>query len=280
VIAKWLTFGRLRWVYHVQDIHPEISFVGKSKTLFFRLLRKLDSKFIRNSNKTVTLSHDMKMALLERHDISNKHIEVANNFVPTFEKSTSNNYQTLAMDKKKGRIIYIFSGNIGTFQRVLEVARYFLDLKEFNDVLYILGDGKEKNELAALLDSHENSKRIRLLSKMPYQEANDFVSQCDFGIVSLVPEITKYAYPSKFGTYLSMGLKVLAFIDKNSELGKVISENNLGYVINNLNDFKNIISTNSVITEEERNRIKGISETLFGRDYLITKNIGIIEGVV
>ena len=274
-VVKLVTFGKLKWIYHVQDVHPEISFVDKKKTRLYQFLRKLDTLFIQSSNKTITLSKEMKSALLLRDKNLNKKIAVVNNFVEDFS-SSNYSFDLIEEDKRKGKVIYIFSGNVGKYQRVVEVVNFFLNLEQFNDVLYILGDGDELVNVEKILCDHKNRKRVRLLGRKPYNEANQIAAQCDYGIVSLNPEITKYAYPSKFATYLSMGLKVLAFIDADSQIAQEINDYQLGMIISedSLLYCKNLYSER--ISCEERYRVKGISKKLFGKEKLIRENCQIL----
>jgi hypothetical protein len=277
-IAKVLTFGKLKWVYHVQDIHPEISFVGKTKTFVYNLLKQADTYFINNANAVITLSNEMRGAINSRENIKSSPINVVNNFVEDF-KFEDRVFDFISKDKAQGKILFIFSGNVGKFQRVAEVTKFFLDTKHFNGVLYILGDGEEIPAIKELLDTHVNKSRVRLLGRKPFLEANIISSQCDYGIVSLNPEITKYAYPSKFATYISMGLKVLAFVDNNSQISTEIAEYNIGNVINNLTDFNKMMLHASKLNNEERNRIQSISKSLFDKDALVIENVKFLEDV-
>jgi hypothetical protein len=276
--VKLLTFGKLKWVYHIQDIHPEISFVSKNKSHVFSFLRRLDTFFIQSSNKAITLSEEMKSALVIRKNSLKDSIFVANNYVEEFSVSDYR-FNFLENDKRDGKIIYIFSGNVGKYQRVVEIVELFLELDEFDGILYILGDGDELPSVKKLLSDHNNKNRIRLLGRKPFDEANQLAAQCDYGIVSLNAEITKYAYPSKFATYLSMGLKVLSFIEQDSQIAKEIERHNLGDVVSNNEKFGYVISHSESLTHKERERIKAASKELFGKLELVSKNCEILESI-
>jgi len=276
--VKLLTFGKLKWVYHMQDIHPEISFVSKNKSHIYSFLRKLDTFFMQSSNKTITLSEEMKSALVTRKKGLNDSILVANNFVEEFSASTYT-FDFLENDRRDGKVIYIFSGNVGKYQRVVEIVQLFLDIDKFDGVFYILGDGDELSNVKKLLNEHNNKDRIRLLGRKPFEEANQLAAQCDYGIVSLNAEITKYAYPSKFATYLSMGLKVLAFVEQDSQISKEIKEHNLGDVISNNKTFGRVISHSENLTDVVRARIKATSKVLFGKARLVSQNCQILESI-
>lgn len=277
-MAKILTFGKLKWIYHVQDIHPEISFVGKRKTFIYELLKQLDTYFINNANLVITLSNEMRDAISERTNVKGIPIEVVNNFVEKFEFIDAT-FDFITKDKAEGKTIFIFSGNVGKFQRVAEVTKFFLNADDFNGVFYILGDGEETPTIQAILDEHINKDRVKLLGRKPFMEANAISSQCDYGIVSLNPEITKYAYPSKLATYVSMGLKVLAFVDSKSQISTEILEYNIGYVLNDQKDLNNMLLTASKLNIEERKRVESVSTKLFDKETLINDNVRVLEKI-
>ena len=53
----------------------------------------------------------------------------------------------------------------------------------------------------------------------------------DLGLVSVEPDIYRVAYPSKTLTYLGLGVPVLAIIEPESELARMIEKEGLGFVI-------------------------------------------------
>jgi glycosyltransferase involved in cell wall biosynthesis len=55
--------------------------------------------------------------------------------------------------------------------------------------------------------------------------------EADLGLVSLVPGVIAYAYPSKTATYLSEGLPVLAAVEPDSGLAREILEWGVGGVL-------------------------------------------------
>lgn len=273
VLAKASTLGKLRWVYHIQDIHPEISFIDKKKSLIYQSLVSIDSLCQKYSTANITLSEEMKKSLLSR--ATNTSYYVVNNFVEVFVRDSSS-FNFIEEDKAVGHVIYIFSGNVGKFQRVAEIVKAFIELKEINGVLYILGSGDGLPEVESILLNHPNANRVRLLGRKGFTEANQIASQCDYGIVSLTPKITKYAFPSKFATYLSMGLQVLSFVDNDSQLAHDIRELNVG-INANTSSLAQAIELCEPLTLERREAIKVISKQQFGKTHLVNQNCNLLE---
>ena len=79
-------------------------------------------------------------------------------------------------------------------------------IKEFKDVLHYMGV-LNVNGVVALL------------------------SACDVGIIPRVKDpIYNYSIPVKFYEYIAAGLPVIATVNKESELAKIVKENKLGFV--------------------------------------------------
>ena len=65
------------------------------------------------------------------------------------------------------------------------------------------------------------------------------ISKADIGLVSLSKNIYKYGYPGKIMTYLEQGKPIIAILEKESEIVKLMEQNNYGFNISDLNP-KNI----------------------------------------
>ena len=88
--------------------------------------------------------------------------------------------------------------------------------------LVLMGEGGAKAGLAHIRENAEPSRRKRLVLR-PHgtsDEARALMREADLGLVSLVPGVIAYAYPSKTATYLSEGLPVLAAVEADSSLAR------------------------------------------------------------
>lgn len=65
------------------------------------------------------------------------------------------------------------------------------------------------------------------------------IKKSDIGLVSLSPNIYKYGYPSKIMTYLELGKPIVALIEKESEIVKLMQKEDYGFSVSDLNP-KNI----------------------------------------
>lgn len=233
LLAARLSGARL--VYHLQDIYPEIGAAGglwSSHSWRHRWLLKLDTFTARRASRCVVLSDDMRDALARRgQDTSN--VVVINNFMlSSFDSAASaparsNNSAVRRYSDIQQRSKLVFAGNLGRFQGLDDLLDAFLSLEEgvCDLELHFLGDGamadtlKQKAKLAGNVHFHGHQ---------PFEAASRFIADCDAGIVSIQPDVYRFAYPSKTLTYLGLGVPLLAIVEPESGMAKDIATHKLG----------------------------------------------------
>jgi glycosyltransferase involved in cell wall biosynthesis len=218
-----------RFVYHMQDIHPEVSkFSGGrlGRGVVGRLLTWLDNQTLRRASAVVVLSEDMANTLRAR-GIAGLPLHVINNFLlDNFGVSAA---PPADLRKPAGKRRVIFAGNLGRFQNLPLLAegvatcfRSFPDLE-----LFFLGDGALLPELKARWTGND---QVRFAPFLPFSEARQLIAESDVGLVSLSPDIYRVSYPSKVLTYLGLGVPVLAVVEPNSMVARDIRDVGLGAV--------------------------------------------------
>lgn len=70
---------------------------------------------------------------------------------------------------------------------------------------------------------------------MPAHKVKSIINKADLGIVTLVNNMHKYAYPSKLLTYLQLGVPILTNTNINCDITKDIVSSNCGFWISKNN---------------------------------------------
>lgn len=219
-----------RFVYHMMDIHPEVSHYSGGRLgrgWLFRALRWLDQRTLKHSSAAVVLSEDMAATLRARPGGAKCPIRIINNFaLDTFEAGQP---APTDLAKAPDRFRVIFAGNLGRFQnlpRLTEGIGLLFDRHPRLE-LFFLGDGLALAELKNRWGDHP---QVRFGSFLPFAQAKALIAEADIGLVSLSKDIFRVAYPSKMLTYLGLGVPVLAYVEPQSALATEISDNDLGVV--------------------------------------------------
>lgn len=149
-----------------------------------------------------------------------------------------------------GRKIFIYAGNLGVAQDSMQLFNLVRTSVHNKSIGYIIvGRGSEMSRLQAdcNLIGLEN---ILFYDEIEPEELNDLLTQCHAGIVLLDPRHKSHNIPGKFLSYIGARLPIIAFTSKDSDLSRLIENNNLGIIINsadydlneyliNLNRFNN-----------------------------------------
>jgi len=220
---------RARFIYHCMDVHPE---VGRASGEFahpfiFSLLKKLDNWSCRTADPVIVLSGDMKSTLRERTGGEYFLIKVLNNFsLPSGETGSV----ALPHDFSTSKLTLFFAGNIGRFQGLEAIVSAMGLLRKRDDIEFVLmGEGAAKAGLQQMAE--ELGADVHFVGHQSVGLAKAAMQQADLGLVSLRPEIYRYAYPSKTMTYLEQGCPVLVSVELNSELAKDVENDDYGFTV-------------------------------------------------
>ena len=227
LIAARLT--RAKFVYHLQDIYPEIGAVGglwSEKNLKHKCLRWFDTLVCKKADHCIVLSEDMANTLKAR-GVVNTSISVINNFMlASFSEDNEDAKSPHDTNVKNvSDLRVVFAGNLGRFQGLDLLLQAFLEVthnKNLQIELHFVGEGAAEELLKA---SAEGSRNVFFHGHYPFEEACRLMETFDAGIVSIQPEIYRYAYPSKTLTYLGLGLPLLALVEPESALAQSIVNN-------------------------------------------------------
>lgn len=232
VIRLFTLLTRSKYIYHCQDIHPEIAKASgllKNKFLY-NILLSIDRSTCNNALYTVVLSEDMRKAMIER-GCRPDNLVIINNFelIPPDNTNVPPNLPT-SMTREKEKFRLIFAGNIGRFQRLETIIDTAHNLSDIADIEFVfIGEGVAvealKKRSGDLLD-----RTVFFYGHQSIMIARQLISDSQLAIVSLNDDIYKYAFPSKTMTYLCEDSPLLVIVNTNSELAKIVRKENLGIV--------------------------------------------------
>lgn len=216
---------KARFVYHKQDIYPEVvdgtySVAGPLRGV----LRALDAMTDRRSDRVVVLSEDMALTTMAR-SVCRDHIAVLNNFDP---------WRLDDKDRPKsprsGPVRIAYAGNLGHFQNFEAIFAALRHFRGDNRCRFdFIGDGPLRANLESLVADCELDNVTVHGYLDPIALARMLRESFDVGIVSLHPGAIRAAYPSKTMSYLRNGLPVLALVEADTELAEMLDRYRAGW---------------------------------------------------
>ena len=215
------------------DLHPEIGALsGEFRNRFvYAALQRIDRATCRRAAAIVVLSEDMRDSLLRRDPSIDSRIVVLNNFdLPDYSEPGAAH---ATPPDRTDRLRVVFTGNLGRFQGLETVVEGLtLVQHEVDAELLLMGEGAAKAGLErAAAKLHPDSRvHIQFLPHGTPSDARALMRTADLGLVTLTPQIIRYAYPSKTMTYLAEGLPLLVATEPDSQLARTVSAERLGLV--------------------------------------------------
>lgn len=258
----------LPYLYHCMDIYPEVLEVAgvTERRALLRWARRLDTASCRSAAAVITLSDDMKSTLVTR-GIRPSTITVLNNF--EIATTAAANVDEVLGDPNRFRIT--FAGNMGRFQgldTIVDAARDVLGSRAGIEFLF-MGSGTDTNLLRRRASGLADGG-IRFVAQQPPEVAAAVLERSDLALVPIRQGMHRVAYPSKTATCLAAGCRLLAVVEPDSNLGRMVREHDLG----SLSEPGDAVSLAAAIVSEvdrgrattvERARLRAAAETFFGR---------------
>lgn len=138
-----------------------------------------------------------------------------------------------------GRIIFVYSGNMGVAQGMDVLIDLADRLRKRNDIGFLfVGRGSEVPRLKNEAEKR-NLDNVLFHDEIDPTEMLELYSKCHIGLIALDPKHKTHNIPGKFLSYMQAGLPVLASINSDNDLGFLIQREGVGRVWNN-NSINNL----------------------------------------
>lgn len=219
LVYIFCSFYKAKYIYHVQDIHPEATnIILKLPRLVIRFFKYIDTLTLKNADVVITLNQDMKNTLLAR--------------APAIRITLLDN-PAVKLKLEETRLCKIngaiFCGNAGRLQHMevlLDAIDTFLTEDTGDFVFAFVGRGIYSERLAQMAKKHTRFKYYGYVSAT---EALRITSIYKWALLPIVGEVLKYANPSKLPTYIAAECQVISIVSKASSLANIIKTHNLGF---------------------------------------------------
>ena len=144
-----------------------------------------------------------------------------------------NNDKFIAIRQRFGipidTVLFVYGGNIGKPQGIDFLLDILTSNKNNKDVFFlIIGSGTEFQKMKRWFLDNKPSNAL-LLSGLPKNDYDELLAACDVGMIFLDKRFSIPNFPSRLLSYQEFKMPVLAATDKNTDVGKVITENGFGY---------------------------------------------------
>lgn len=220
----------------IHDNYPEIliaaekasenSFAVKTLNYFNRWLYKYASKII-------VVGRDMKILVEKKTEGLDIPIETIQNWaeLETVEPADRNDNRLLNELGLTDKFVFLYAGNMGYPNDMESIVWCAENIKKDLPVHFVfLGTGVKRNWLEKRV-AENKLQNVTILSPKPRSEQTIFLNSCDVSIVSLVKKMWGVSMPSRTYNLLAAGKPILALTEEDSELARVVDEENVGWTV-------------------------------------------------
>lgn len=212
----------------IRDIFPDwaldLGLIGRGLPYqFFKIIANFQYS-LANTIGVQTSGNRAFFVDWEKND--NRHLEVLQNWLASeVNKGCSISIEDTAL---AGRKIFVYAGNMGVAQGMGALMDLAYEFRVQKNVGFIfVGRGSDLNDLKNLCQQRELTN-ILFFDEIEPDEIPGLYAQCDVGLLALDQKHKTHNIPGKFISYMRAGLPVLASVNKNNDIIRLIHDNKVG----------------------------------------------------
>jgi colanic acid biosynthesis glycosyl transferase WcaI len=229
---------RARMVLLIHDVYPDVMVLAgffSRNAVPAKIMEKITSKLYNNSEKIITLGRDMR-ALVTKKMATNPHTEkviVITNWGDVDQIKPSNKQGNFLLEQLglKNKFVVQYSGNIGrthSLGTILETAKTLQNDRDIHFLIIGTGARQKWAQAEAIKNRLEN---VTFLPYIPRNELSISLNACDIAVISFITNMEGVSVPSRMYNIMAAGKPIIAAADLASELGMVVSEERIGWVV-------------------------------------------------
>jgi glycosyltransferase involved in cell wall biosynthesis len=231
----------------VYDLYPDIltTYAGEVISPFLFPLRYLNRKRLSVASKVYTPSLSLSKAVgtyfVGEVDTIYNWVDVTA-YQPIDKKVN----RFLRMNNIHESLTILYSGNLGKTHDIDTICEASLRLKSDDKCFLFIGHGEGMRQLKTKV---KNNQHFYFFGWQPEELFIHSIASGDVAIVSYLPGAEGYSIPSKLPYYFATGTPVIMIGNPDSELGRLITENKLGWCFKN-GDAKALADLLNSLTHE------------------------------
>lgn len=225
---------KLKWEILIYDIYPDVLErfgILSEKSIISKWWRKTNQKSYEQAENLYTISEGMKEVLIQYAPAMRWRVVypwVDTSFIKPLSKGKNPFVKKYNLQNKT---VILYSGNMGATHNLMPILKAAEALQNRTDYFFLMiGDGSEKRKLLNYAEKH----KLKNILFLPFQKPEVLpwsLTAADIGIVTLSGAAAQMSVPSKTFYQMAAGNALLCIAERNSELAKIVTENNCGFVL-------------------------------------------------
>jgi colanic acid biosynthesis glycosyl transferase WcaI len=234
LLLKWVR--GCHFVLLIHDVYPEALVAAgllapSSPALGVGQL--LNRVLYRSADRIITLGRDMSRLVREKLTTGLEKIRcIPHWFDPDGQEPRARqSHPVLTALGLAEQFVVLYAGNMGRTHDVEIVARAVEALRGEPAIQFIfMGAGAKKLWLEGFV-RERGLANVLILPPCPQPELMDYLSACDLAVIAFVPGMAGVSVPSRMYNQMAAARPLLAVTEAWSELGRVVCEEQIGWVV-------------------------------------------------
>lgn len=281
-------FWKAKLIINVQDFQIEAATslgMLKESTLL-KYLEKIEKWSYNNATYVSSISQSMVALIAEKKNITKEKILFWPNWIdniPT-DKPIEKGVFRRKIGVSLGKKIIAYAGNIGKKQGLESLVDLAFDFKENTDVIFlIIGNGAASPEI----EEYAATKKLSNLQFFPFlnsEEYQYFLKDIDLFFIPQIKIPFDVYFPSKLLGIMSVGVPLIIYTDKESELYKTLGFNQTTVVCNYGN--KNELNQKVQMALGDSKLLASLSvnsksySSQFNRELVLNKVLSLLQNLI
>ena len=231
-LTGWFTkiIRRAPLVFNIQDVFPDaaIQTGAISNKKIIAAAKWLERVSYQRSDAVVLLSNDLRTNIANKIDMKfHDRLHVIPNFVDTIAITPQNRMTAYRTELGIGdQLVVMYAGNVGFSQSLNLVAEA---AAKFPEIAFVInGDGSARKKLQQDCAQLAN---VYFGDYQPIERLSEVLATGDIHLVPLRAGLASVSVPSKSYSILAAGRPMLAAIDLNTAIPKMLRESGAGIAV-------------------------------------------------
>lgn len=258
----------------VHDVFPENTEPAglKLPKIAYNILKNIFDKAYSRADQLIAIGRDMKQVLEQkvgRFEHKPKTIVIENwadlDIVSPMEQSMN-----------PDKVVLEYAGNIGRVQGLQSMVEYIKAAGNNELEFNLWGTGAEENSLKEYVQRN-GMNNVVFHGAYLRSKQSEVINICDLALVTLTEGMFGLGVPSKTYNIMAAGKAILFIGEPNSEIGLLVKEKNIGYVVEPTDREGIVKFISSLSTEkcaefkEMGKRARKVAETEYAKDIILNK---------
>ena len=220
----------------VHDVFPEntipAGIFSSKDSLIFKYLSQIFNKGYSRADKLIVLGRDMRDVVSNKlHKNRHPSVTIIENWGDVEMIRPSEEIKEKLKERhQKGEITIQYAGNIGRVQGLDFFIDIILEAKNEKVCFDLYGEGALKEILKQKVKDSSLEKQIHFYGSYSRNDQNEILNNADIALVTLAEGMYGLGVPSKTYNILAAGKPILFIGDTESEIGRLVKEENIGFV--------------------------------------------------